>query len=140
MKYLKLFEKFKTTEEVKGHRIVEDDDEERELYPWDEGYNEDDEDDEEWSGNAAHLDSDDLDNDFIYDVFIADKRTPGGKTIKKDYDVLDVTYYKDGTLSVEGFGKNIKGYLEDYGMSTIPESDVTVVWDGDMGWETIDNK
>jgi hypothetical protein len=109
------------------------------MYPWDEVYNEDDEDDE-GGGNGANLNSDDLDDDFIYDVYISDKRTPGGKTIKEDYEVLDVTYHKDGTLSVEGFGKNIKGYLEDYGMSIIPESDVTVVWDGDMGWETIDNK
>jgi hypothetical protein len=137
MKYLKLFEKFKTTEEIKGHRIVEDD-EERELYPWDEGYNEDDEEDDDNNWNGPWMEVDDLDNDYVYDVFINDKRTPGGDTIKDDYGVIEVTYHKNGTINVEGFGKNIKDYLEDYGISSVPESDVNLIWDGDMGWETVD--
>ena len=157
MKYLKLFENFETAEETEkelnAYTLKEsddndedyddeddDDDEDDEsglkTFPWED--NDEDEEDDNWNG--PWMEVDDLDNDYVYDVFINDKRTPGGDTIKDDYGVIEVTYHKNGTINVEGFGKNIKDYLEDYGISSVPESDVNLIWDGDMGWETIDKK
>lgn len=142
MKYLKLFENFEDSVEIKkdlyAFPIMEDDEPGLKNFPWENDDDDEDEDDDNWNGSWMEVD--DLDNDCVYDVFINDKRTPGGDTIKNDYGVIDVTYHKNGTINIEGFGKNIKDYLGDYGISSVPESDVNLTWDGDMGWETMDKK
>lgn len=55
---------------------------------------------------------------LIYSIYIDDNRTPGGteEEIMEDWN-LQAYIYDDGTLDVEGFGKDLKEYVDDYGMS-----------------------